>query len=106
MADEGDRHRNLPPHLKMIRYGFVGFVTWSEMGPKKETKSAAGMVETRLLYIFTLKSSLVGMMPSCDNWDIFLFVTCFVSLFVGFHFLSVQLRMLLLIASIQSIDLE
>ena len=85
MADEGDRHRNLPPHLKMIRYGFVGFGTWSEMGPKKETKSAAGMVETRLLYIFTLKSSLVGMMPFCDSCDICFFV---IISFVTFLFLS------------------
>ena len=32
--------------------------TWSEMGPRKETKSAAGIVDTRLLYIFTLVSGL------------------------------------------------
>ena len=73
MTNEGDRHWNLPPHLKIIRSGFVGFDTWSEMGPKKETKSAAGMVDTRLLYIFTLKSRLVGMMPSCDSCGICLF---------------------------------
>ena len=47
------------PPINNRSSGAVTTDTWSEMGPRKETKSAAGIVDTRLLYIFTLVSGLV-----------------------------------------------